>query len=303
MSKPIVLNQSSLKDYLNCRRLYGWRRYIGLETLARRSAPEIGTAVHSALALFHDEKGGDVEKAVSTFRETLSARVGPSSAFEDKPLDEAIEIGERTFRAYVAHWGGKSELWTPLNQEVQFLVEVGTGTNVFLRGRTDNLSIIPGSGLYLVDYKTAGKMDPRDLMKYEMDIQLTAYLYGTTKQLTIDNEKAGDPTPIVVKGAIIDLLVKTKTPQFARELREEFRDFEEEFVEYGHEIRRNLDRAAAGKDWKVVFPKNTEHCFRYGVCPFRDVCVKDTPTRRQLYNRKKPDYVDEAQKLLEEGTA
>jgi PD-(D/E)XK nuclease superfamily protein len=292
---PIVLNQSSLKEYNNCQRLYGWRRLQRLDVPTRRSATEIGTAVHAGLALFHSE--GSLEKAVVKVRESLEKSAGIQSTFEDKSLSEAQDIADRMLPAYVEYWQGQNDLWAPLNQEVQFLVEVGDGTNVWLRGRADNLSIIRG-GLYLVDYKTAGRMDPRDLLKYELDFQLTAYIYGLSKQLTADSLATGGP-PVRIQGAVIDLLVKTKVPQFARELytrsEQELAEFELEFVEYATRIRAQMERIAAGEDWKTVFPKNTEHCFRYGTCPFRDLCLKDTDVRRKAYVEKPDDYVDEAQ--------
>jgi RecB family exonuclease len=321
--KTVVLNQSSLKDYQNCQRLHAWRRLEGLEQPIRRSATEIGTAVHAGLALFHgeDPDSGDVEKAVELVKKTLSASAGPRSAFADKSLEDAETIATRTIRAYFEHWDKHNDIWTPLNQEVQFLVEVQPGwwrgtfepesgvslptlqhTDLWLRGRLDNLSIVPGSGLYIVDYKTAGKMDPRDLLKYELDIQLTAYIYGLSRQLTEDSLKEGRE-PIAVRGAIIDLLVKTAVPQFAREMFtrtvDEMEEFEYEFVEYASRIREQLLRVDAGENWKRVFPRNTEHCFRYGTCAFRDLCLLDTEVRRLAFDKKRPDYVDDAQALLE----
>jgi RecB family exonuclease len=323
--RPIVLNQSSLKNYNNCQRLFAWQRLEGLEPVGKRSALEIGTAVHAALAVLHSENAvaeakplllKDVPEdkqpqielpkdpftaAVMVAEKSLERAAGIRSTFEDKTLEESSEIMRRTLEGYFQHWSDLGQLWTPINQEVQFLVEVGNGTNIWLRGRADNLAIVKGVGLYIVDYKTAGKMDPRDLLKYEMDFQLTAYIYGLTKQLTADSLAEGGG-PVVIQGAIVDLLVKTKTPQYAREMftrsAEELEEFELEFIEYASRIREQLARVEAGEDWKIVFPKNTEHCFRFGTCPFRDVCLRDTPTRRQLYNKHLPDYVDEAQAML-----
>jgi RecB family exonuclease len=270
----------------------------------RRAAPEIGHAVHAGLALFHDaEQGGDIEAAVNITKAVITERSGPSTTFQDMHLNQASVIAEDLLRGYVEHWGADVRgLWAPLNQEIEFTVEVGIKTGVWLRGRADNLSSSQGS-LWLVDYKTAGKMDPRDLMKYEMDVQLTSYIYGLSKYLSAESEAAGGE-PIRIQGAIIDLLVKTKVPQYAREQftrsDEELEEFEKEFVEYGRRIRSAHDRVDAGEDWKVVFPKNPEHCFRYGTCPMRDLCLKDTPARRQLYVEKDPDYITAAQEELDE---
>ena len=298
--KPIVLNQSTLKDFINCQRLFGWRQIGQLEPIGKRSALEIGTAVHEGLAMLH--AGMSVDDARKAAMDKITASAGPLKTFADKSLEEAGDIVSTVFTAYYEHWKGKGEMWRPLNQEIQFMVEVVEGSGVWLRGRADNLSIASG-GLYLVDYKTAAKMDPRDLLKYEIDMQLSAYIYGLSKFLTAQAAEEGNPQEIRIQGAIIDVLVKTKIPQFARELftrtDEELDEFAAEFVEYGNRIRDQFARVEAGENWKSVFPRNTEHCFRYGTCPFRDVCAADTPARRALYNPRNPNYVDLAQAELE----
>jgi hypothetical protein len=320
-SRPIVLNQSALKEYLDCHRLYGWRRMQNLDVPLRNSKLEIGTAAHEGLRILH-MPGGTTEKALEVAREKLRERSGPTTSFMDASLGEAEEVLSRTLGGYEKHWADSGQMWKPLSQEVQFTVEVIPGwwgatfgdpdrideftarlepTGTFLRGRADNLHIFL-KALWLVDYKTAGKMDPRDLMKYEMDLQLTAYIYGLSKQLTMESVARGG-APMKVEGAIIDLLVKTATPQYAREQftrsDEEMAEFEIEFVEYANEIRARRDRIEAGEDWKAVLPKNTQQCFRYGTCFYRDLCLKDTPVRRAAYIARDKDYVDEAQAELD----
>jgi len=97
--------------------------------------------------------------------------------------------------------------------------------------------------------------------------------------------------------------VKTKTPQFHRETYsrtvEELREFEREFAEWGYRIANSHQRVEeGGEDWKTVFPKNTNQCCRYGTCPYRELCLADTPMRRNLYDKRTPDYVDDAQRKL-----
>jgi hypothetical protein len=282
--------------------MYGWDRIEGLTPAGKRAALEIGTAVHEGLAHFHGGAGKvTVEQALETAKKKLKDRGGMRSTFDDKTVDEAIEIVEAVLPAYFDHWQEKEQIWKPLNQEIQFTVEVGDGTDAFLRGKADNLHTAKG-GLYLVDYKTAGRMDPRDLKKYELDVQLSAYIYGLTKFLTEQSlAKGGDP--VLIRGAIVDLLVKTKVPQFARELFtrtiEELFEFEQEWVETCDEIREKEDRVAAGEPWKVVFTKNTDNCFRYGTCPYHELCLHDSPVRRALYEKRTPNYVDEARAELE----
>jgi hypothetical protein len=298
LRRPLVVNQSTWKNYDNCKRLYAWKQMERLAPQGKRSALEIGTATHRGLAEFHG--GADAATSLQVALDYLTESAGPTSSFADKDLVEASELVSRLLPAYFEHWGERGEIWTPLGQEIEFCVEVGEGTQNFLRGKSDNLSTYK-DGLYIVDYKTTGRNDPRDSLKYEMDCQLSSYIYGLSKHLTIEALARGGE-PVFIRGAIIDFLIKTKIPQFNREFFtrtiEELLEFEEDFNEFCDELRMKQDRVAAGESWKKVFRKTTEHCFRFGTCAYRDVCLKDTPVRRALYDKKDNDYVDEAQEKL-----
>src|SRR5690606_31706764 len=104
---------------------------------------------------------------------------------------------------------------------------------------------------------------------------------------------------------VIDGLIKTKIPQFRREqyLRTdaELLEFEKEFVEVCTEMAWRHQRVANGEDWKVVFYKNTKHCFGwYRPCQFYELCTHDTPMQRMAFKRRDPDYMDDP-KTVKEG--
>lgn len=344
VTPPFILNQSRLKDFNNCNRYYAWKYLQNLDTLSRPAAPEIGIAVHAALASLH--AGRPLVECIKEARASLEKRSGPTTAFANMELSQASATTENLLRSYVAHWTHSDQMWTPLAQELEFLTEIIPGwwtrtfgavseadgvqeicftcdgtkpdckdcpdrvsaappppplpsTGIFLRGRGDNLSTVLNA-LYLVDYKTASRLDPRDMAKYELDLQLSAYIYGLSKQLT-EEARAIDPksSPIRIEGAIIDLLAKTATPQFTREsyarTDEELEEFASEFVEYATRIRTAHERVDAGEAWKTVFPKDTEACFKWGrACVFRDLCLNDTRERRMAFGTRQPDYVDAA---------
>ena len=298
----IVLRQSSVKDYQSCKRLYAWQRLEGLQPSERRPALAIGTAVHAGLAeLF---SGTELRAATTKAVETFKDEMGPASLpGEQTMLVEGEDLIRRMIPAYHDHWEEVEGIFTPLGIEVEFFVEVGEDSNVFIRGRVDNLNSFLG-GLWLVDHKTIGRNDPRDRLKYEMDAQPTTYIYGLTKQLTLESLARGGK-PVVIRGLIVDWLIKTKRPQFERarysRTIEELREWESETVEIGQEILSRFKRVEAGEDWKTVFYKNTDHCFKFGTCAFRDLCVVDSPARRLSYVSRKKDYVDTAQEALNDG--
>lgn len=307
---PFYMNQSRWKVYQDCDRLYGWYHIENLVPDRPRKALEIGTAIHVAQEIAHGgvyKDGVEViaprseeafhyamKAAEQTFRKGMST--GPKLPGDEAEILDGVRVISKLLPAYYEHYKGEDQLWKPLGTELSFCVEVGEGSNVFLVGRIDNLVTFM-DGLWLVDYKTMGKLDMREFLKYEIDVQPTAYIYGGTKKLSLEAMARGEP-PVRIRGVIIDGMVKTAVPQFHREIYtrslDDLREFELEFVEKAREIATKHLRVANGENWKTVFPKNTQHCFRYGTCAFRDLCIRDNETRRAAYRDRDQDYVDAA---------
>lgn len=322
---PIFLNQSRYKNFFDCPRYYGWLHVEGLVSSRPRKQLVTGRMVHDAQLEIHS--GGNTpeviaaatERAAKRFVEEMKPPEGPQILIgiaEEKLKEEAKEgeaLIKKMLPAYHRHWGERGMLWKPLGQELEFTVEVGEETNVFLVGRIDNLAIFM-NGLWIVDYKTMVKNDPREFLKWNTDIQLTAYIYGGSKQLTLDARKLGKP-PVRIRGAIIDGMIKTLIPQFEREMFtrtiEDLREFEQEWCfsawdiaareamikgeRKKHDLFREKQYAlGASGGWKIAFPKATNHCYRYGQCSHLDLCVKDNETRRLAFIRRGSDYVDNA---------
>lgn len=322
---PIFMNQSRYKNFQDCPRYYGWLHIEGLISSRPRKQLVTGRMVHEAQLEIYS--GGSTPEVISAATEKAAKRfveemkpVGPQIAIGgvvDEKLTEESREGELLIKkmlpAYHRFWGDRGMLWKPLGQELEFCVEVGEGTGVYLIGRIDNLAVYM-NGLWIVDYKTMPKNDPREFLKWNTDIQLTAYIYGGSKQLSADAKKQGK-APVRIRGAIIDGMIKTALPQFERETFtrtiEELREFEQEWcfnvwdiaareaMIKGEKTKHDLFRekqyalgAAAG--WKIAFPKATNHCFRYGQCSHLDLCVKDNETRRVAFIKRTPDYVDGA---------
>lgn len=279
---PINGRQSSIKEFMDCHRLYGWSRVEDL-TPDRPSFPlEFGSATH----VFQQERGRGVPlpEAMAMGIKRLM-RDFPPVMFpgEEEQMLEHRELAARMWPLYEQYW--QDDLDIPLGQEVKGRVEVGTGTNVFLVFQLDKLVARHGA-LWVKDYKTMAKNDDRTWRQFELDIQPTAYVYGATKVLGTR-----------VAGVIIDGLIKTKMPQFRREeyLRtdEQLEEFEAEFVEVMKDIAVRHARVAAGENWKTVFYKNTRHCNRFYQCPMFALCQRDTPMARMAYKRREADYMDD----------
>jgi hypothetical protein len=313
---PFFLNQSRWKSYQDCNRLYGWYNIENLVPSKKKGYFEIGTAVHKAQEYAHAHNSTEeaykkaTELAVQTFTKGMGV---PQLPGDQEEIDKGVETLRKLLPAYQKAYAQTGRAWKPLGMELAFRVEVGDGTGVWLVGRIDNLVTFL-NGLWLVDYKTMSKLDMRTFMQYEIDVQLTAYIYGGTKQLSLDAIARGEK-PVMIRGAIIDGMVKTTIPQFHREMYtrsvQDLREFELEWCMKVWEIAAKHAILAGDKTlyntltekmwalgreagWKVVFPKNTQQCFRYGTCSHRELCVADNEVRRLAFTKRPTDYVDDA---------
>lgn len=288
-----TMRQSSEKSYQMCKRYYGWERIANLKPRAIQWPLVIGTATH--LFLQESGRGMETEKAVEVAFESMKKETAGKLLGDDIGLmEQHMHLLRSLLPMYRSWWKDDAHIFTPLGQEIKGRVPVGDPKDkVFLVFKTDKIVNYEGL-LWLIDHKTMGKNDDREFMKYEMDIQVTAYIYGVSKVLGTR-----------VAGVIIDGLIKTKVPQFRREsfLRsdEELAEFEQEFVEMCREIAWRYQRVRNGADWKVVFYKNTGACFHWGrACAFRNLCIRDTPVNRMMYEPRDADYMDDP-KLLEKA--
>lgn len=301
LTEDFYINQSRWKSYQDCDRLYAWLYVINIMPRRPRTYLLFGTAVHWAMEQAHLLGGSEeaferaTKGAVELFERSVKGLGGPLFDDDRAKIDDARKMLPSIVSAYRQHYEAKGTVWKPLGTEMELDVEVGEDSHIRLVGKIDNLVNFM-NGLWLVDYKTMNKLDMREFMKYELDVQLTAYIYGGTKQLSMQSMSKGGK-PIVIRGAIIDGIVKTQVPQFHREMFvrtiDDLRDFEQEFVEKAREIAIKHRRVQNGENWKTVFPKNTNHCPAYGGCAFRDLCVRDNETRRMDFTPRPPDYVDE----------
>jgi hypothetical protein len=304
------MNQSRLQVFMDCQRRFGWKFDQNLEPDRPQIKLELGSGVHEGLAVL--AAGGDMATAVAhsvaRFRKYLPTRLLPGDT-------EEIEKAEDTIRAllpaYADHWTQQN--FTPLGLEIGGKVEVGRFTIdgqewvsrlVF---RLDKL-VTFNNQLWIVDHKTAAKLDLRDIAKYAIDVQMTAYTYAATRMLQEQAKELGLSQEPRVQGVIIDVLVKTKVPQFHRDsfyrTDGDLIEFQYDWTIWSEQMVRAKLRAdqfeASGLPRMLAYPKNTRSCYHYGTCPFLNLCIKDTPTNRAEFIKRPVDYVEDETKLQKE---
>jgi len=283
------LNQSRVTQYIRCQRKFWWKFGENLDPDRPQWNLEKGKALHEGLALRASGKtAAEALTAATQIIDKAYAAQKRKIPGDEEDYNESKDLILRMLPAYWQYWEDRGQIWVPLGIEVSGKVCLGyleDALPVNLIFRIDKLASWLNQ-LWIVDYKSMGRLDPRDLLKYEMDMQFSLYVIGTSLVL----KKR-------VQGIIVDALVKTKVPQFAREMfirsDAELEEVQAEFVEWAREIRTAFTRVREfGEDPRTVFKKNTNECFAYGTCPYRPLCLKDNEAARVLFIKRKEDYVD-----------
>ena len=309
------MNQSRLQQYMDCQRRFFWKFVENLDVKKPAVRMELGSGIHESLAV--RGAGGSMEDAIENGvarlrRDFKDVYLMPEEIAE---IDEVEETLRKMIPAYEENWNKAP--WQPLGIEVGGTVDIGTVEvatkrpsglyeadtwTVKITFRIDKL-VLFNNQIWIVDHKSAAKLDMRDVAKYAMDVQMTSYTYAATKILEEQMPASAKGLTPRVQGVIVDLLVKTKVPQFHRDLfyrtDDDLVEFQYDWLEWSEQIIRAWLRAETfsreGVPPRLAFPKNTKVCFNYGTCPFYALCIKDTPEKRLDFKNREKDYVDNAQ--------
>lgn len=197
---PRVLSASQLSCYLMCPRKYGFRYVERIEAEHRSSALAFGSAVHSALEWFHDEKVLGHEPSpldvVAVFLADWDGEQERGLRYkEGESADSLAALGMALLRLYLEQFATQEVAAVEVPFEID-LVDPETGEVLLerLRGYFDLLW--PGD--IIVEMKTsARRFDAADLRRR---LQLSAYAYAYRQM------HGRDPSIVVIN------LLKTKKP-------------------------------------------------------------------------------------------
>lgn len=227
-----ILSASQLSCYLMCPRKYAFRYVERLEAEHRSSALCFGSAVHSALEWFHDERllghAPDPLDVVSVFlADWDSEQERPIRFKEDETPDTLAALGMALIRLYLERFATQEVAAVEVPFEID-LVDPETGEVLIerLRGYYDLLW--PGD--VIVEMKTsARRFDAADLRRR---LQLSAYA-DAYRQV-----HGRDPSIVVIN------LLKTKRPAIDVQHTERVVEDDAWFVHMAMNIVRGIDAGA-----------------------------------------------------------
>lgn len=254
-----------LATFTLCPRKYHYRFNLDRVLRTPQTAPEFGSAIHSALDEWY--KSHDVEKAVSIFK----------AAFTEQPdVDDkrTHEMGEWILRNY--HERYQSQPWTILATEQSFTIPLAHDTNFI--GRIDKI-IEWDKTVWVVDHKTTSQLGAQYTKMAEPNAQFTGYVWAARK------------LGYNARGIIVDALLTAKgllqsgsRAKLTPLLRYDSYRSEEIIAEWEKEFMNTLSHL---RDCELfnIWPMTGQFsgaCTYYGECPYRRVCMENDSLRERI---------------------
>ena len=291
------ITNSARSTFMNCQKKYQYAYVYGLAP-RRASIPLlVGTLFHEELDIVYSSRNFDeaamrtriaaaCEKACSW--EGLSAQDS-----DDIWIQEPVTCG--LVKGYVARYM-KEDLkrWEILEAEGSFEAKLPGGW--IYRGKKDLVIRDTKDGkTYLVEHKTAGRLDANYVAKLPMDNQILGYAWA---QRETGKRFAGVVYNVSRKSALRKKQSETGA-QFGARIEEDYLlnagayFYRETLVfsdadldRFGAELKRfvgYIDRAQG----EGYFMQNAGHCTAYGPCPYMRLCLDGVNKETLLHYRVK----------------
>jgi hypothetical protein len=258
-----------VKSYMGCNRLAYYTYIKRLQTAQKSMALDIGTLIHACLARNYMTGGKDTWK--------------PLEALINDMPDTVLEV-QRILTAYFRKWGSEeANTWSvrAVEHEAKGLLSMN-GLTCPLTARYDLViakrpwgspDLPPGpnpNGCYVVEHKSTRALTNEYTRGYSFDFQIMT-------QATLWKLGGMDEILGPLNGFIINILVKTKEPQFHRLevviTDDDIARFLESITPPAVELYAKMNDPAR-RDNPKHWPLNMSYCKAggYGLCKYFDLC-------------------------------
>ena len=258
--KKLRLSYSRASTFLNCRQAYRWAYIEGLVPKKKAAPLQVGDIVHQ---LFHLQFEGKLRGEDIQDLDGFVRRLYPENDSSSN-LEVALQAAS-LFSGYLENYQNDPLLQS--SSETHLEVEM---PDFHLYGRIDGLCCTSDMRLWRLERKTSSSMDSSFLSGLKNSLQAGIYDYLLD---TVLDEKHW--------GTIYDILVKTKVPQYKRNM-----------------VRRNLrveERALKALEGVAQDIKRGDfypscNCFTYyRECDYLPLCNFDTPEVRESFFQTIPE--------------
>lgn len=286
MSVDIWTN-SRLKTYQQCPMREKFRYRDCLVPLGKKEALNIGTAVHRGIETW------SVDEALEALKFDF-----PTSTADA----EAQEIIRGTVRAMLNGYYAKFEPFEDHDPEIGFEIGARYPTKSGLRrsnkiklcGKIDDIATIDGQQ-WIVEYKTASKIDKSYFDRLYVDSQITFYMMAALrcdfKPVGIIYRVLRKPQIKKRQGETVDAYIERLEQDYLA--RPEFYFFEtklyrsqNDLMQFEIDTWREIKQANQNAD-KGYFFRHSHSCSDYGTCPYLPLCTGEAGAEA-MYEYKEP---------------
>lgn len=287
MSERTYWTNSRLKCYQDCPKREGFRYRDCLVPTGRRTALNIGTAVHKGL------ETGSLDAALDALEFDF-----PTSTEEA----EEQEIMRGTVAAMLTGYFKRFEPFAESEPELEFLIGARYPTKrgmrrsnrVMLAGKLDAIAKIDSED-WIVEYKTAGQVDKSYFDRLYVDSQISFYMmaarrlgykpvgviYRVLKKPSI-RRRQNETVEAFTDRMMADYLARPDFYFYETRLYRSSDDLDAFEVDLWKEIKQADRNASTG-----FMPRHSHACSNYGTCPYLPLCTGENGAEA-MYEYREP---------------
>lgn len=202
----MVSTYSMWSLFRNCRKAVDWRYLQQLVPLVQDRNLHFGSLIHECLQAWHQRR--DLAEVL-----TLIERLCPNRLYDEVQRRD-WHLATAMMRAYAARYAAEEFEVVALEKTFQGLIvnpATGAASRSFvLAGKVDGIARIGGE-YFLLEHKSAAKLDADYLERLWTDFQITIYAYYIEQTMGIP-----------ITGILYNILVKAKLQQSKGETEEEY---------------------------------------------------------------------------------
>jgi len=238
----MVLDYTTISDFLTCRKRYYWRHRQNLVQKVVSTALTFGGTWHESMHALWTGKG-DAEAVFIRGYKDVEVAEG------DK---RTLERGVKVLADYTKRYEGK--IFEVLESEVSHS-KVTDG--VTYCGRMDKIIRWEG-GIYVMEHKTTSQLGFTFFNQFALNHQIDGYIW-------LCKDKMGECAGVLIDAVLIAKTKFNAMRDVATRTEDDMKVFELELLDIAANIYYANETGS--------YPKNKSMCEYYGECPYRDACL------------------------------
>jgi hypothetical protein len=181
---------SSMKLFRSCKRKWFWKYIMRLRPIQRDPNLMIGSFFHEVLGQWYRGKRSNIRPIARRYAKQLRNEVDQAGDFFDQNDLDKLRVMTNTFIGMMVGYERRYEhdkpTWRIDRGSIEYKFKVNMG-NFDFEGKTDLTAYRKDIGHFVVEHKTASKIDENYIDRLPIDTQSRAYKFGLQRsRINID---------------------------------------------------------------------------------------------------------------------